>query len=171
MASKFLSPLLLNEAYNSSTFDCGVGSLNEYIKKYALQHQQSQGSRTYVAIHDNNNIAGYFTLAYGSVSSEEVPERVGRGLGRYPIPIMVLARLAVDQKLKGQGLGKSLLKQALLKTLNASEIAGLRAIVVHAKDTTAQSFYKHYGFTSSSLDELHMFLLCKDIRLNLLPKI
>ncbi len=170
MTSKILGPLLLNKAYDSSTFDCGVGPLNEYLKKYALQHQQGQGSRTYVAI-QNNAIVGYFTLSYGSVSPEQAPERISRGLGRYPIPIMVLARLAVDQQFKGQGLGKALLKHALIKTLNASEIAGLRAIVVHAKDTTAQSFYKRYGFASSSLDELHMFLLCKDIRLNLLPQI
>jgi len=165
MTTKFLGPFLLSQDYDTSLFDCGIESLNTYLKKYALQHQQSQGSRTYVAIH-KNTVIGYFTLCYGSVSPESSPQRVSQGLGRYPVPVMILARLAVDIKFKNQGLGKALLKHSLLKTLNAAEIAGLRALVVHAKNDEAKNFYKHYGFMSSPLDEFHMFLLCKDIRHN-----
>ena len=164
--STFGGPYLLDKQHNFMSFDCGVEALNIYLKKYAFQNQQSRGSRTYVAIGDDE-VVGYFTLAYGSVSPEMAPPRVGQGLGRYPIPVMVLARLAVDVSLQGKGLGKALLKHALLKTINAAEIAGLRAIVVHAKDYQAKNFYERYGFISSALDEFHLFLLCKDIQENL----
>jgi GNAT superfamily N-acetyltransferase len=160
--SGFLGPFLLTQHHDCGAFDCGVDALNIYLKKYALQHHQGQGARTYVTTHQNA-VVGYFTLAYGSVATETSPQRVSQGLGRYPIPVMVLARLAVDVKFKGQGIGKSLLRHSLLKTLNASEFAGLRAITVQAKDHHAKSFYEHRGFISSPFNEFHMFLLCKDI--------
>jgi GNAT superfamily N-acetyltransferase len=158
----FLDLSLLTQHHDCSAFDCGIDVLNTYLKKYALQHHQGQGARTYVATHQNT-VVGYFTLAYGSVSTELAPQRVSQGLGPYPIPVMVLARLAVDIKFKGKGLGRALLKHSLLKTLNAAEFAGLRAVTVHAKDPDARSFYEHFGFMPSPSDEFHMFLLCKDI--------
>ncbi len=162
----FEGPYLLTKNHPTSSFDCGVNVLNEYLKKHALQNQSSQGARTYVATR-HGIVVGFFTLAYGSVSPEETPERIKQGLGRYPIPLLVLARLAVDLSEKGKGLGKALLKHALLKAIQASEIAGLRAVLVHAKDENAKAFYKHYGFLSSPFDELSLFLLMKDIRKNL----
>ena len=166
MTYKFCDPVRLSHECHTSDFDCGVESLNTYLKKYALQHQKGQGAWTYVVL-SGEDIAGYFTLCYGSVAPKEAPQRIGQVLGLYPIPIMILARLAVDKRFQGQGLGEALLKHALLKTLNAAEIAGLRAVVVHAKDEAAKDFYKRYGFIESPIDAFHLFLLCKDMRHNL----
>lgn len=159
-------PHLLHGDHQLDFFDCGVAILNEYLKKHALQNQLSQGARTYV-VTKSEIVVGYFTLAYGSVSPEEAPARVRQGLGRYPVPLLILARLAVDVNERGKGLGKALLKQALLKSIQASEIAGLRAVLVHAKDDVSKVFYQHYGFLSSPFDELSLYLLIKDIRKNM----
>lgn len=155
-------PDLLQKEHHTEAFDCGIPALNDYLKKYAWQSQTGRGARTYVATRDKN-VVGYFTLAYGSVSTEEAPLRIKQGLGLYPIPILVLARLAIDRQEQKKGLGKALLKQALLKALKASEIAGLRAVLVHAKDQAAKSFYKRYGFIEFPSDEFRLYLLIKDI--------
>lgn len=161
---KISGPFPLEENYNLEDFDCGIESLNLYLKKYSLQNHRSNSSRTYVAIQDKKRVVGYFSLAYGSVEHSEVPPRVSKGLGRYPVPVLVLTRLAVDISCQKIGLGRSLLKHALLKALNASEIAELRAMVVHAKDEEAKNFYERFGFPSSPIDSLHLFRLIKDIQ-------
>jgi GNAT superfamily N-acetyltransferase len=161
-----LGPHLLTKFHQVDAFDCGVPILNEYLKKHALQNQLSQGARNYV-ITRGDHVIGYFTLAYGAVSSEEAPPRIQQGLGRHPIPVLILARLAVALNEKGQGLGKALLKQTLLKALQASEIAGLRAVLVHAKDNESKAFYLHYEFLPFPSNELTLYLLIKDIRKNL----
>jgi predicted N-acetyltransferase YhbS len=102
-------------------------------------------------------------LAAGSVQTDAAPARIKKGLGKYPVPIILLARLAVDQKEKGKGLGKALLKDALLRAFRASELVGCRAVLVHAKDASAQAFYSRFGFEPSPPNELHLFLLMKDI--------
>jgi GNAT superfamily N-acetyltransferase len=89
---------------------------------------------------------------------------VAKGLARHPIPIMLLARMAVDRRCQGQGVGKALLRDALERTLNAAEIAGIRAFAVHAKDEQARSFYELFDFVPSPTDPLHLFLLLKDVR-------
>ena len=111
---------------------------------------------------------GYYSLAYGAVEASETPPRIKKGLGRYPIPVMVLTRLAVDLSVKGKGLGAGLLRDALIRTLQAADIAGLRAVVVHTKDEKVKSFYTKFGFVSSPLHESHLYLLVKDIRSTLL---
>jgi GNAT superfamily N-acetyltransferase len=156
---------LLQKEHRTEAFDCGVPPLNDYLKKYAWHSQTGRGARTYVATHDEN-VVGYFTLAYGSVSPEEAPPRIKQGLGLYPVPVLVLARLAVDRQQQKQGLGKALLKQALLKALKASEIAGLRAVLVHAKDQAVKNFYKRYGFIEFPSDEFRLYVLIKDIENN-----
>lgn len=160
------SPMPLSREHDRVSFDCGVEPLNEYLRKYAWQNQHKNSSRTYVATR-GTRIVGYYTLAFGSVSAEETPEDVSQGLGKYPIPIVLLARLAIDKGEKGNGLGKGLLKDAFLRTLQASEIAGLRAILVHAKDDTAKTFYEKFGFQSSPIDEHHLFLKISDIQIAL----
>ena len=122
-------------------FDCGVEELNSYLQKHAYQAQAGDGARTYVACH-GSKIAGYYTLAYGSVTFESAPKRAVKGLSRHPVPVMLLARLAVSQECAGKGLGAELLKDAFLRTLSAADIAGLRAVVVDAKDDKAKSFYE-----------------------------
>jgi GNAT superfamily N-acetyltransferase len=144
-------------------FDCGKEPLNRFLTRHALQSQQAGGSTTYLAL-ENNRIVGYFTLAVGDVEHAETPERVARGLSKHPVPIMLLARLAVASDRQGQGLGAGLLKEAMLRTLHAADIAGIRALVVHAKDDGARSFYERFDFVGSPTDPLHLFVLLKDVR-------
>ena len=144
-------------------FDCGRDSLNRFLVRFAFQAQLAGGSQTYVAL--NGDIAvGYYTLVFGQVCFEDAPQRLTKGMARHPIPLMVLARLAVSTTWQGKGLGSGLLKDAMLRTLAAADIAGLRALAVHAKDDTARSFYRHLGFIESPSDPLHLFVLIKDIR-------
>jgi GNAT superfamily N-acetyltransferase len=155
-------PVLLTKDHDRNSFDCGVPPLNDYLKKYALQNQKKYAARTYVATR-GNRIVGYYSLAYGSVSLEEAPQSVKSGLLRHPIPVILLARLAVDSSVQGFGLGAALLKDALLRTVRAAEIAGLRAMLVHAKDDSAKSFYEKFGFEPSPIDTYHLFLRLSDI--------
>ncbi|MGH9801509.1 MAG: GNAT family N-acetyltransferase, partial [Blastocatellia bacterium] len=105
-----------------------------------------------------------YTLAYGSVAYDEASPGVKAGLGRYPVPVILLARLAVDVGEKGKGVGAGLLKDAMLRALQAAEIAGLRAILVHAKDDAAKAFYQKYGFEPSPIDAYHLLLKISDIQ-------
>lgn len=153
----------LDRQLDRNSFDCGVSPLNEYLQRYALQNQKKDAARTYVGI-EGESIVGYYTLVFGSVSTDDATPDVAAGLGRYPIPIILIARLAVDVSMKGKGLGGQLLRDALLRSLQASNIAGLRAVLVHAKDDGAKQFYQKYGFVASPLDELQLFLRISDIR-------
>lgn len=161
-AENFNPPALLIKDHDRDSFDCGVPALNDYLKKYALQNQKKHAPRTYVATR-GNRIVGYYSLAYGSVSLEEAPQSVKSGLPRHPIPVILLARLAVDSTEQGHGLGAALLKDALLRTIQAAEIAGLRAMLVHAKDDAAKRFYEKFGFEPSPIDAYHLFLRLSDI--------
>ena len=109
-------------------------------------------------------ISGYYSLAAASAEHAAVPLRISKGLARHPIPMLLLARLAVDLKAQGQGLGRSLLQSALGKYLQASEVIGCRALMVHAIDEAAIGFYQSYGFAPSPVDAAHLYLLSKDIR-------
>jgi GNAT superfamily N-acetyltransferase len=161
-------PVLLARSHDRSAFDCGASALDEYLKQYALQNQRKHAARTYVATR-GNRVVGYYTLAYGSVACDEAPPSVRAGLARYPIPVILLARLAVDVTERGKGLGAGLLKDALIRTLQAAEIAGLRAMLVHAKDDPAKAFYEKFGFEPSPIDGYHLFLKISDIKASLAP--
>ncbi len=150
-----------------TVFDCEVEPLNDYLKKYALQNQRKDAARTYVLTTETNQIIGYYTLVFGSVSTKETTSEVAAGLGKYPIPVILLARLAIDKHQKGRGLGKKLMRDALLRAVRASEIAGLRAFLVHAKDESARAFYEAFGFGPSPHNEFHLFLKISDIRASL----
>lgn len=157
-------PKPLSRPHIRESFDCGVEALNEYIKKYALQSQKKDAARTYVVVDESFRVAGYYTLVFGSISPNDAPADVSHGLGRYPIPLILLARLAVDNTHKGIGLGKAMLRDALLRALHAADIAGLRAFMVHAKDKQAMEFYKRFGFAPAPTNELHLFRKIVDIR-------
>jgi len=144
-------------------FDCGREELNRYLLRYAWQNQQAGASQTYVGI-VSDAVAGFYTLAVGQVMREEAPERLTKGLARHPIPIMLLARLAVDRRWHGHGVGKALLKDAMERTLQAADIAGIRAFAVHAKDEEAKRFYEPFDFVPSPVDPMHLFVLLKDVR-------
>ncbi len=157
----------LDKLQDRNSFDCEVEPLNDYLKKYALQNQKKDAARTYVIANEENQIIGYYTLVFGSVSIAETTPEISAGLGKYPIPIILPARLAIDKNEKGKGLGKALMKDALLRAVRASEIAGLRAFLVHAKDEPAKAFYEKLGFEPSPHNEFHLFLKMSDIRASL----
>lgn len=156
-------PVLLSSFHEMDGFDCGVEALNAYLKRFAYINNQNGSARTYVALR-GNHVVGYYTVTPGSVTRKEVPPRVGQGLARHPVPIILLARLAVDKTEQGTGLGRGLLQDALFRVMSAADIIGGRALLVHAKDESAKSFYEHYGFEPSPIDPFHLYLLLKDIQ-------
>ena len=151
-------PGVQNPAYSSPTpitadhrldgFDCGKPPLDEWLKAHALENE-GKASRTYVVTAqtgaDAGNVAAYYSLANGSVARDEVPRKIRQGLPN-PVPAMVLGRLAVDKRHAGKGIGAGLLREALQRTLQASRIAGIRALIVHAIDDGAVGFYAKFGF-------------------------
>jgi GNAT superfamily N-acetyltransferase len=144
-------------------FDCGQPDLNAWLVKYALQNQGASSAQTYVGL-VNDEVAGYYSLAVGQVEYSDAPERLRKGLARHPVPIMLLACLAVHKEWQGNGVGRALLRDAILRTIQASEIAGIRALIVHAKDEAAKRYYEQFDFVSSPTDPLHLFVLLKDLR-------
>jgi GNAT superfamily N-acetyltransferase len=156
-------PVLLDTSHVTDDFDCGVEALNEYLKRFAYVNNQNSSSRTYVAVRETR-VVGYYTVTPGAVVREDTPLRVAHGLARHPVPVIVLARLAVDRTEQGIGLGKALLKDALLRIVQAADLIGGRAVLVHAKNERAKAFYQRFGFEPSPIDDLHLYLLLKDIR-------
>lgn len=154
-------PLATSDAV--AEFDCGVEELNRYLRKHAFQAQAGGGARTYVTFLEGK-IAGYYTLAYGSVEFETASGRVTKGLARHPIPVILLARLAVDKSFSGKGLGTELLRDALLRTLAAADIAGLRAVIVDAKNEAARQFYLKSNFEPFPDNAFRLSLILKDVR-------
>ncbi|MDV3001140.1 MAG: hypothetical protein N5P05_002746 [Chroococcopsis gigantea SAG 12.99] len=153
----------LTRDYVVEDFDCGDISLNRFLKEFALTNQQANASITYVGLADSR-VIGFYTLVVGEVSYDDAPERLRKGLARHPMPLMVLARLGVTGEWKGRRIGAGLLKDAMMRTVQAAEIAGIRALAAHAKDENALSFYEHFGFTPSPTDPLHVYVLTKDIK-------
>ncbi len=129
-------------------FDCGKEPLNRFLTRHALQSQQSGAARIYAAV-QGADLIGYYTLAIGQVIYDDAPERLTKGLARHPMPIMLIARLAVSLSHHGQRLGRGLLKDAMLRILQAADIAGIRAVAVHANDDHARAFYERFDFTAS----------------------
>jgi GNAT superfamily N-acetyltransferase len=144
-------------------FDCGQDDLNRFLKRFALANQAANAAQTYVTSRASR-VVGYYSLAVGSVQREDSPSRTLKGMARHPLPVMILARLAVDRSDQGSGIGTALLKDALLRTAQAAEIAGIRALVVHAKDDNARRWYEQFDFEPSPTDPLHLFLLLKDLK-------
>jgi len=164
MPTRFLIEKLRRE-HDVEDFDCGSEELNRFLVRYALASQLASLSQTYVGL-ANQEVIGFYTLTVGQVSIEESPSRLAKGLARYPVPIMLLARLAVSTKWNKRGFGAGLLKDALRRTLQAADIAGIRAVAVHAKNDAARKFYAHFDFMPSPTDPYHMFLVIKDVRKN-----
>jgi GNAT superfamily N-acetyltransferase len=153
----------LQRDHRVDTFDCGREALNRFLIRYAFPNQQAGASQTYIALAEEE-VVGYYTLVVGQVEYSDAPDRLTKGLARHPVPIMLLARLAVATSWQGKGLGSGLLKDAMLRTLQAADIAGIRAFAVHAKDDVAKSFYERFDFVASPSDPYHLFRLLKDIR-------
>jgi GNAT superfamily N-acetyltransferase len=159
----------LTAEHDVRQFDCGKQSLNDWLKRFALANDRSDASRTYV-VHSSSTVVGYYSLAAGSVLKAEAPGRISKGLANHPIPVVLLARLAVDRTTQGAGLGSALLKDALLRVQGAADIVGIRAVLVHAIDKEARAFYARFDFEPCLADDLHLMLLMKDLRENLRVK-
>lgn len=154
----------LGKHHDLSSFNCGIHeSLNDWLKRFALINQANESTKTYV-VHRNNVVVGYYSISAGSVSKPEATPRAAKGLTNHPVPIAVLARLAIDRNEQGKGLGKALLKDALVRIEQASKIFGIRAVLVHAIDQAAGEFYKQYDFEECPGNDLHLMLVMKDLR-------
>ena len=141
---------------------CGREELDRFLIRFAFANQQANAAQTYVGMNDAA-IIGFYSLVVGKVAYNDAPERLTKGLARHPVPIMVLARLAISTASQGKSLGGGLLKDAMLRTLQAADIVGIRAFAVHAKHDLARRFYEHFGFPQSPTDPMHLFLLMKDV--------
>lgn len=159
----------LQRQHRVEEFVCGKEPLDRFLIRFALQSQLANSAQTYVAL-SGSEIIGYHTLTYGDLAYEDSPERLRKGVARHPVPLMILARLAVSRTWSGKGIAAGLLKDALTRTLAAADIAGLRAFAVHAKDGEARTFYEHFGFVASPSDPMHLFILLKDVRALIDPK-
>jgi GNAT superfamily N-acetyltransferase len=144
-------------------FDCGQAALNQFLERYALVNQKANSAQTYVCCH-GDVVVGFYSLAVGSVDPEAAPSSVMKGLARHPVPVILLTRLSVDKAHRRKGLGQALLKDALLRTAQAADIAGIRCLLVHAKDDAARQWYESWEFEPSPTDPYHLFLMLKDLK-------
>ena len=151
----------LTARHDRAAFACGEPSLNDFLKRYARQNDERGLGRTYVAvIRDEPRIYGYYTIASGAVSFDAIPEK----LPRYPIPVLHLGRLAVDEAAQGQRLGNILLLDALRRAVTLAGQVGIYGVEVNALNETAKTFYLKYGFTPLLDDALHLWISLKAIR-------
>jgi GNAT superfamily N-acetyltransferase len=153
----------LSDEHLLDPFECGKPSLDDWLKRYALANQKLDSSQTYV-VQRNSIVVGYYSLTVGSVSKKEAPSRIGRGMPNYPIGVILLARLAVDHRERGAGLGGALLKDALTRCVSAADSVGARAVVVDALDEEARSFYEHFNFGRCPGNDLRLMLKIQDLR-------
>jgi GNAT superfamily N-acetyltransferase len=150
------APVRLTAVHNIAEFDCGTPSLNQWLTRQALKNEASGTSRTYVVCIDNT-VVGYYCLAAGAVVRTEAPKPMQRNMPD-PIPVMILGRLAVDRANQGQGIGRALLRDAIIRVLRAAEIVGIRAILVHAISDEAKRFSLSHGFAESPIDPMTLCL-------------
>lgn len=158
-------PVALEAWHGAENFRCGVLSLDEWLRKHALQSHRSGGARVFVTIETDPGIVGYYALAAGAVMPRDATTRLVRGLAAsLPVPVVLLGRLAVDARYQGRHLGRSLLQDAMMRVLQAGELIGIRALLVHAIDERAREWYAQFGFERSPTHPLHLVLLLKDLR-------
>ena len=157
------SPEPLSVGHQLENFDCGKPSLNEWLLRHARQAQASGSAKTFV-VADDDRVAGYFSLTVGQVDTVDAPERIRKGMGQYPLPVVILARLAVSVQDHGRGIGFGLLQDAIRRTFLIAEQAGIRAMLTHPIDDDAARFYTKFGFSASPLRERQLLLLLKDAR-------
>ena len=144
-------------------FDCGKPALDDWLLRHARQAQGSGSAKTFVAA-EGARVAGYFSLTVGQVDTLDAPERIRKGMGQYPVPVLILARLAVSRQDQGRGMGFGLLQDAIRRTMLIAEQAGIRAMLTHPIDEEAAKFYTRFGFIASPLREQQLLLLLKDAR-------
>lgn len=157
------SPEPLASGHKLEDLDCGKPSLNDWLLHHARQAQASGSAKTFV-VGDDDRVAGYFSLTVGQIDTLDAPERLRKGMGQYPLPVVILARLAVCKQDHGRGIGFGLLQDAIRRTFLIAEQAGIRAMLTHPIDEDAARFYTRFGFSASPLRERQYLLLLKDAR-------
>ena len=160
---QFLAPVLLHEQHQTEQFFCGVESLDVWLKRRAFKNQIQGASRTYVAC-QGNRVVAYYAIASGAVTCNEATGRLRRNMPD-PISVVVLGRLGVDSSLHGQGLGRSLVRDAALRILQAADVIGIRGMTVQALSDDARIFYEHMGFEPSPLDPNLLMMTLADLKM------
>ena len=161
----FARPVPLGPEHRLEAFGCGKTPLDVWLARYARQAEASGSARTFIVEElTEHSVAGYFSLTVGQVDILEAPDRVRKGMGRFPIPVILLARLAVASACQGQGIGYAMLQDVIRRSLLLAELVGIRALLTHPIDAEAERFYLQYGFIPSPLREQQLLLLLKDAR-------
>lgn len=165
--SRYLPVETLTPDHDRSAFDCGPNDQTTWFRQHALRAQQGDTARVFVTRrHDGAHVVGYYALSAGSIEPEDAPARIAAGAGRYPIPVVVLARLGVDVSEQGHGLGTALARDAFHQVAAVAIRVGVRALVIHAESAEAAAFYFRVdpAFVSLPAHPLHLCLLMKDLR-------
>lgn len=161
---RFADPEPLGPNHVLETFDCGRASLDTWLRRHAHHAAAADSARTYVIVDtEHGRVVAYHALTAAGLEREAVTPRIINGMPRYPVPVVLLARLAVDKTVAGRGIGAWLLRDAMTRTLAAADTIGVRAMLVHAIDGTARAFYLRHGLEPSPTDPLHLMILIKDI--------
>jgi GNAT superfamily N-acetyltransferase len=158
-------PEPLRKNHQLEGFECGDESLDIWLIRYSRLAQGAESARVFVTTEDGKRVVGFYALVAGQVQAADATARLLRGqpAGR-PVPVIILARLAVDRRHQGRGVGRSLLQDAMLRCATAAESIGVRAVVVHAMNEEARAWYLRFGFEASPTDPLHLILLMKDLK-------
>lgn len=156
-------PEPLSDPHTLEGFDCGRPGLNDWLVRYARQAQGGGSARTFV-VADAGRVVGYYSLSVGQIDTMDAPERIRKGMGRYPIPVVLLARLAVAVSHQGLGIGSGLLRDAIRRSAIIAEHAGVRALMTQPIDGDAVRFYEGFGFCRAPTAANYWLLLLKDAR-------
>lgn len=157
MSQKLSAPQPLSATHRVEDFACGEASLDEWLRRRAHSNQLTGASRTFVVTNETEQVVAYYAMAAGAVSHQEAPGRIRRNMPD-PVPVMVLARLAIDQRLQGHQLGAAMLRDAVQRAHAVAQNAGVRALLVHALNERARQFYTHYGFEPSPANPMTLML-------------
>jgi len=162
---KITAPEPLQPEHDVRTFDCGIDSLTQWIRRQAFKNEVSGASRSFVVC-EEGKVVGYYALATGSVVRQNAPRKIGQGMPD-PIPVIILGRLAIDLSKQRIGIGSALLRDAILRTYNVSTEIGVRALLVHALSEEAKGFYLRHGFQESPIEPLTLMLNIESVRASL----
>lgn len=164
--TSYREPVRLNPDHDVSAFRCGRQPLDDWLRRYSLINQHAGMTTSFVTtVDDSDEVVGFYSLSTGGVDHQDAPARVAKGVPKHPIPVIVLARLAVHEDHQGQKLGRGLLRDAMVRVSNAADEIGVRALLIHAKDDEVRDFYLAQAeFEPSPIDPLQLFLLLKDLR-------
>ncbi len=157
----------ISKSHLTDEFDCGSDAQTSWLRRHAIQADLTDSTKVRVVTHrGEQRVIGYYALSAGSVELADAPERVRKGMPRYPVPVIILTRLGVDQGEQGKGLGRALVKDAILRAEAASHSIGARALLIHCETIEARDFYHRVApdFAESPTDPLHLYLLMSDLR-------